>query len=82
MSGETHVIKQGYGYWDVTSFPYGGDFHRATSAFGVTMVGPGGKYPQRQSIVTCAGLRGPRRLVVKNDGLIPIHADFQQRGAP
>lgn len=22
-------IKQGYGYWDVTKYPYGGDFRRA-----------------------------------------------------
>jgi len=70
----THIVKQGWGYWDVTVYPYGGDFRRATSAFGVTLEGPGGKYPQKQSIVTCAGQKGPRRLVVDNDGLIEIEA--------
>lgn len=68
----THVLKEGAGYWDVTCYPYGGCFHRATSAFGVTIEGPGGKYPKRESIVTCPGDRGMRRLVVQNENLLPI----------
>jgi len=35
----THVIKQGYGYWDITNYPIGGCFRRATSDFEVSRTG-------------------------------------------
>lgn len=28
--GTTRTIRKGSGYWDVTTYPYGGDFHRAS----------------------------------------------------
>ncbi len=27
---QMYKIEKGHGYWDVTHFPYGGSFHRAT----------------------------------------------------
>lgn len=68
----THVVQKGYGYWDVTQYPYGGCFRRATAPFAVTMVGPGGKYPKRESVVVCPGDGGERRLVVTNDALVAV----------
>lgn len=70
-TGETVVVKQGQGYWDCTDYPYGGCFKRASSAFGVTVVGPGGKYPQREYVVNAAG----RKLVVDGNGLASIRCD-------
>lgn len=72
----THVVREGYGFWDVTKYPYGGDFHRATSAFGVTLVrksddnkhpAAGCKYPD-EAVCQVAG----RTLIVKVDHLLPI----------
>lgn len=63
-TGELVVIKQGHGFWDCTSYPYGGCFKRATSAFGVRVVGPGGRYPARELIVECPGENGKRKLCV------------------
>jgi hypothetical protein len=34
----THVIKQGYGYWDITNYPIGGCFRRATTDLEVALV--------------------------------------------
>src|SRR6266404_910011 len=31
-----HVVKQGWGFWDVTHYPYGGSFRRATQDLEVT----------------------------------------------
>ena len=33
----THIIKQGFGYWDVTNYPVGGSFKRAKEDLPVTV---------------------------------------------
>jgi len=39
------TLKAGYGYWDVTVYPYGGCFKRAAADTQVTVIDePGGKY--------------------------------------
>jgi hypothetical protein len=43
-------IKQGYGYWDVTKYPYGGDFRRATEDRPIKEV-LGGEIGSRESRV-------------------------------
>ncbi len=50
-----HVVKQGWGFWDVTHYPYGGSFRRATQDLEVTEnLGPAGRYPQRETKVKLA----------------------------
>ena len=51
------TIKAGWGYWDVTSYPYGGDFHRTSEDTEVIVLGPGGKYPEMESKVRFANGR-------------------------
>jgi len=39
------VLIGGYGYWDVTYYPYGGDFHRSQKDLSVNIIEDlGGKY--------------------------------------
>lgn len=62
-TGTQAVVRQGWGYWDVTSYPYGGCFKRASSAFIVTVTGPG-QHPNEVS-ATVAG----RKLVISTEAL-------------
>ena len=65
-------LLAGYGFWDVTSFPYGGSFHREREDRIVEVV-PGGavKYPMRESRVM---FPDGRQAVVGNDALVPVDA--------
>lgn len=74
--GEMVVIRQGYGFWDVSSLPYGGSFHRASSAFGARVIGPGGKYPERELIVDAAGCK----LCVSVESVIRLSKPFDGKG--
>jgi hypothetical protein len=70
--GETHVLQKGWGYWDTTVYPYGGDFHRASSAFGVKLL-PDRQAPHPdEAVVTCPGEKGLRTLVTKRGALVSI----------
>ena len=63
----THVLKEGWGYYDITNHPYGGNFHRATSAIGVTLTNKKGKYPDEVVIQAVN-----RTLVVKRGALVKL----------
>jgi len=80
--GVTHVLKEGSGYWETTFYPYGGDFHRAVCAFGVTLLPDRqGKYPD-EAVVQVPGTAGPRTLIVKREALIPVSYPINQAGKP
>lgn len=38
------TLKQGFGYYDCTVYPIGGDFHRAVKPLSVKLTGPIGDY--------------------------------------
>ena len=42
------ILKKGWGYWDITHYPYGGCFKRATENTIVSIVGKAGKYPEQE----------------------------------
>jgi hypothetical protein len=63
---EQRILIAGWGYYDVTSYPYGGSFHRATEDTPVTIVPGRGQHPNevkvelpnhRFAIVQSCGLR-------------------------
>ncbi len=37
------TLKQGWGYWNLAGYPYGGSFHRAAVDTPITVTGPGAK---------------------------------------
>jgi len=42
---QTVTLKKGWGYWDVTHYPYGGSFHRADQDMtGKVVSGPANLY--------------------------------------
>ena len=44
-----YKIEKGHGYWDVTHFPYGGSFHRASGTELVQVIKDGAvQYPARE----------------------------------
>jgi hypothetical protein len=68
----SHILQEGHGYWEITRHPYGGEFHRASCAFGVTLL-PGRKGQQADEVIVQAlGESGLRTLVVKQSDLIPV----------
>ncbi len=71
----THVMKVGYGYWDVTSYPYGGCFRRCQTAFGVTLVPDRCGSKPSEVVVQCPGDKGPRILVVDKSALVSLEAE-------
>jgi hypothetical protein len=42
------TLLQGWGYWDTTSYPYGGSFRRAPADTAVVIVRPAGKHPAEE----------------------------------
>lgn len=48
------TLQEGWGYWDTTSYPYGGSFRRATADVEVEVIGPAGKYPTRERAIKFA----------------------------
>ena len=65
--GETHVLKEGWGYWDVSKYPYGGDFRRGSAAVGIR-VAEDEHAPAGEVVAYMAG----RRIVVKREALIEL----------
>ena len=60
------ILQNGWGYYDVTTLPYGGSFHRANEDITVEVIdGSKGRYPDEVQ----AKLQTPdgkdRRIVVK-----------------
>jgi hypothetical protein len=51
MSKDIRTMLAGWGYWDVTGYPYGGNFKRLEADTEVCVLGPAGKYPTRESKV-------------------------------
>lgn len=45
---EKRIAQKGYGYYETTIYPYGGDFKRFTEDTVVEIIGPAGKYPKRE----------------------------------
>jgi|HubBroStandDraft_2_1064218.scaffolds.fasta_scaffold499118_2 hypothetical protein len=63
----TAKIKPGWGYWDTTVYPYGGDFRRGKEPIPVTLTEYlGGKYGWR------VDLADGRTGVVQQDGLMEV----------
>ena len=61
------TLIQGWGYWDVSFHPYGGDFKRATADIEVEIIENGAvKYPQREKRIKFAD---GRQAVVENQAL-------------
>lgn len=62
------ILKKGFGYWDITRYPYGGDFRRAVENTPVEIIpGKVGRYPARETEIEFSdGSRG----VVQKRGLI------------
>lgn len=68
-------IKAGYGYWDITVFPYGGDFKRAPQASNlpfkmtdVKAITPYIPKPHETEIE----LNNGKRFVVKNEFILYV----------
>jgi hypothetical protein len=49
---EQKILKIGWGYWDVTRYPYGGCFRRATTNEVVTLIGAGNKVDESKIAFT------------------------------
>ena len=62
------TLLAGWGYYDITTTPYGGDFHRATEDMPIEIVeGKKGQHPDEVVARTEAG----RTIVVKSGALAP-----------
>lgn len=64
------AIGKGWGFWDVTHYPYGGNFDRAQDNLAIVEnLGPAGRYPKLESKVRLAD---NRLAVVKNEAIIEL----------
>ncbi len=43
-----YILQKGWGYWDVTRYPYGGDFKRAKEEMPVEIIGEGTKPDEKK----------------------------------
>lgn len=67
--GETIKLKKGIGYWDVTQYPYGGDFQRLSKETIATVVDGMVKYPNREVRATITVNGKTRTIVVSSIGI-------------
>ena len=67
--GETIKLKKGFGYWDVTQYPYGGDFGRLKKDTTATVVDGMVKYPNREVRATINKNGKKRTIVIDSIGI-------------
>jgi hypothetical protein len=61
------MLQKGWGYWDITNYPYGGNFHRLTSNTEVESLG---KYPGTKSPETKFRFKDGRVGVITDRAII------------
>ena len=47
MTGRATLLA-GWGYWDITKYPYGGAFRRSKVDQECDIIGPAGRFPNRE----------------------------------
>jgi hypothetical protein len=63
------TFAKGYGYWDVTKYPYGGDFKRFVDNESGKVIAGTVKYPYETRVALDDG----RTIVVKNDAITNMY---------
>lgn len=61
------TLLKGWGYWDVTQYPYGGCFRRPNEDTPVTIIEGQGKYADEKRVRFADGREG----IVKSGALVP-----------
>jgi hypothetical protein len=51
---ERAVLEAGWGYWDITKYPYGGAFRRSKVDLECEIIRPAGRFPAREREVRFA----------------------------
>ena len=69
----THYVKKGHGYWDISQFPIGGAFRRATEDLPYTPEGTCYQDPKRKRGPHSYGrLADGRRIAVEEGCFAPV----------